>query len=201
MMRRSGDEDVNPYIAFGDLTLNLVFIIIFFLAAVLAVGQTGWEKVRYRDAQEALKQSIDKADFTERPVLLNPKLRNDPPGAQRWAFPGRRVSMFRKNSATLTPQGNKALLEFAKALRQVSYWRRIRIEGHSMPPKPGQRENWNLSALRAASVATVLTRQGKIKNYQIAVAGRGGQVKFNGAEGNPSDPVNERVEIVVEYAE
>jgi chemotaxis protein MotB len=200
-MRRSGDEDVNPYIAFGDLMLNLVFIIIFFLTAVLAVGQAGWEQVKFRAAQEAVIKAIDNASFSERPVLLNAKLRNDPPGAQRWAFSGRRVKMFRSSSASLTTQGENSLVEFAKVLRSEPRWRRIRVEGHSMPPAIGKRESWNLSALRAASVANVLTRQGKIPAYKIAVAGRGGQVKFNGEDGNPRDPVNERVEIVVEFAE
>lgn len=200
-MRRSGDEDVNPYIAFGDLMLNLVFIIIFFLTAVLAVGQAGWEQVKFRAAQEAVIKAIDNASFSERPVLLNAKLRNDPPGAQRWAFSGRRVKMFQSASANLTIQGEKSLVEFAKVLRSEPRWRRIRVEGHSMPPAVGKRESWNLSALRAAAVANVLTRQGKVPAYKIAVAGRGGQVKFNGESGNPTDPVNERVEIVVEFAE
>jgi chemotaxis protein MotB len=200
-MRARREEELNPYIAFGDLTLNLVFIMIFFLAAVLAVGQTGWEQVRFRNAQEAVRVAIEHASFSERPVLLDPKLRNDPPGAQRWAFPGRRVQMFRPGTAVLTSQGRAVLLEFARALRSEPRWRRIRVEGHTMPPFEGKQESWGLSALRAAAVADVLTREGRIPPWQLAVAGRGGQVRFNGDAGSPRDPVNERVEVVVEFAE
>lgn len=200
-MRARREEELNPYIAFGDLTLNLVFIIIFFLAAVLAVGQAGWEQVRFRNAQEAVRAAVERASFSERPVLLDSKLRNDPPGAQRWAFLGRRVRMFQPGTAVLTPQGRVVLLEFARALRSEPRWRRIRVEGHTMPPLEDKQESWSLSALRAAAVADLLTLEGKIPAWQLAVAGRGGQVRFNGNAGNPRDSVNERVEVVVEFAE
>lgn len=109
--------------------------------------------------------------------------------------------MFTAGTATLSVQGQRSLVEFAKALRSAPRWRRIRVEGHSMPPASNQMESWDLSALRAAAVANVLVRDGRIPANQIAVAGRGGQVKFNGDRGNPKDPVNERVEVVVEFAE
>lgn len=194
-------EETNPYVAFSDLVLNLVLIMVFFLAAVLAVSQTGWEQVRYRNAQEAVRKAIEEAPFSERPVLLDPKLRNDPPGTQRWAFPGRRVQMFYPGTASLTPQGRQAFLELARALKRESRWKRVRVEGHTMPPASPRQERWQLSAQRAAAVAEVLTQDGGLEPWQIAVAGRGGQTLFNGKGGDPRDRVNERVEIIVEFAE
>ena len=193
-------EDSNPYVAFSDLALNLVFVLVFFVAAVLAVGQAGWDQVKYRNAQKDVADTIRRAALTERPVVLEPSLRNDPPGAQRWAFSSRRSKLFIGNSATLTVVGQRNLLAFAKALQRVPEWRRIRIEGHTLPAAVGQSE-WDLSARRASVVADLFVTRAGIPPYQLAVAARGNQTPFNGAGGQRSDPVNERVEIVVEYAQ
>lgn len=190
------DEMINPYIALSDLAINLVLILVFFMAGVVAVGRAGWEQVRYRDSQAAFKQALEQT--------LPPNLRpyehmgkHDPPGAQRWVFG--ESALFKPNTAQLLPEGRHALVLFAEALRQHrDKWRRIRIEGHTLPPAPGEADNWELSTSRAAKVARVFAGAGHIPSFYIAVSGRAGQ---NRLVDNPLDPANERVEIVIEYAQ
>ncbi|MCD0157131.1 MULTISPECIES: OmpA family protein [unclassified Deinococcus] len=189
--------DTNPYIAFSDLTLNLVFVLIFFLGGILAVGQAGWEQVRYRNAQEKVVQAVRAAPLKVRPLLLSPAQRNDPPGAQRWVF--RSQGMFQGDTAKLSPAGQTALVAFARVLRaeQVS-WKRVRIEGHTQTSRPNTPERWDLSAVRASAVAEAFYLRGGISPNRLAIAARGGQTSYAGVK---FDPRNERVEIVVEYAQ
>ncbi|MFC6619286.1 OmpA/MotB family protein [Deinococcus radiophilus] len=196
-MTRRLEAEANPYIAFSDLMLNLVLVLIFFVGGLLAVGQAGWDQVKYRQAQEQVAAAVRSADLTERPLLIDPKQRNDPPGAQRWVFKSQ--GMFMGDTAQLTPAGQAALLEFAVVLRgQEEHWRRVRIEGHTQTSQPGVPERWDLSAARASAVAQVFYRAGGVQPYRLAVAARGGQTPYSGEK---FDPRNERVEIVVEYAQ
>jgi chemotaxis protein MotB len=188
--------DTNPYIAFSDLTLNLVFVLIFFVGGVLAVGQAGWDQVRYRRAQAQVAAAVDQAPLTFHPVLLSPAQRNDPPGAQRWVFASQ--AMFVGDTAQLTPSGQQAMGEFARVLKTNLLWRRVRIEGHTQTTHENVPERWDLSAARASAVAQVFYLRGGLAPYFLAVAARGGQTYFDGRK---FDPRNERVEIVVEYAQ
>lgn len=189
--------DTNPYIAFSDLTLNLIFVLIFFIGGILAVGQAGWDQVKYRKAQELVVAAVRRAPLSVRPQLLSPVQRNDPPGAQRWVF--RSENMFVGDSAILTPEGETALVDFAQVLRsQKKNWKRIRIEGHTQTSRPNTPERWDLSATRASAVAAAFYLRGGISPNRLAVAARGGQTPFNG---HKFAPQNERVEIVVEYAQ
>ena len=197
MTRSRLQADTNPYIAFSDLALNVVFVLIFFVGGILAVGQAGWEQVRYRTAQEKVVMAVRAAPLEVRPLLIPPAQRNDPPGAQRWVF--RSQNMFQGDSADLTPQGQAVLSAFARVLRsQQTNWKRVRIEGHTQTSKPNTPENWELSASRASAVASVFYLSGGVSPNRLAVAARGGQTPFNGLK---FDPQNERVEIVVEYAQ
>ncbi|GAA5503862.1 hypothetical protein Dxin01_03629 [Deinococcus xinjiangensis] len=197
MMRSRLQAETNPYIAFSDLILNLVFVLIFFVGGILAVGQAGWEQVRYRNAQEKVVKAVRKAPLTVRPLLLLPAQRNDPPGAQRWVF--RSQNMFLGDTADLTPQGQAALVSFARVLRsQSSNWKRVRIEGHTQTSQPNTPERWGLSAARASAVAEAFYLKGGISPNRLAVAARGGQTPYDNKK---FDPRNERVEIVVEYAQ
>lgn len=211
MLRRElPDEGVNPYIAFSDLVLNVLFILIFFVAAVLAVGQVGWEQVRYRDSQKVVKDAIDGTPLPIRPVVLPNEARRDPPGAQRWVFTTvGPYPMFAPGTAEVTPEGRAALARFAQALRDEKrkeplVWRRVRIEGHAQALRPGQFESWSLSAERAAAAAAVFVKDGGIEPHFLAVSARGSQTPRNGR--TPGAPVvydarDDRVEIVVEYAQ
>lgn len=197
MRRGFADDQLNPYIAFTDVVLNLVFILVFFVASVLVVSQVGWEEISTRVPQQQVASAVQRSGMTERPRLLDRRLRNDPPGVQRWAFAGGRVRLFEAGTARLTPGGQEVLVAFARILKSNRHWRRIRVEGHTMPPRVG-RESWGLSAARAAEVARVFASEGKIPANYLAVAGRGGQTPYLG---DPLDPRNERVEIVLEYAQ
>ncbi|ACO47745.1 OmpA family protein [Deinococcus deserti] len=197
MIRSRLQPDTNPYIAFSDLMLNLVFVLIFFVGGILAVGQAGWEQVRYRKAQDAVAQAVRKARLPARPLLLLPGQRNDPPGAQRWVFSSQR--MFVGDTAVLTPEGQSALVAFARVLRaQGKHWKRVRIEGHTQTSRPNTPERWGLSAGRASAVAEAFYLKGGVSPNRLAVAARGGQTPYDGRK---FDVRNERVEILVEYAQ
>ncbi|PTA68593.1 OmpA family protein [Deinococcus arcticus] len=197
MTRSRLQAEANPYIAFSDLALNLVFVLIFFVGGILAVGQAGWEQVRYRNAQESVVRAVKQAPLTVRPVLLSPAQRNDPPGAQRWVY--RSQGMFVGDTATLSPAGQATLISFARVLRaQGKHWKRVRIEGHTQTSKPNDPERWDLSAARASAVAQAFYRLGGVPPNRLAVAARGGQTPYAGRK---FEPRNERVEIVVEYAQ
>lgn len=197
MTRSRLQADTNPYIAFSDLALNVVFVLIFFVGGILAVGQAGWDQVRYRSAQEKVVEAVRAAPLSVRPLLIPPAQRNDPPGAQRWVF--RSQNMFQGQTAALTPQGQTELVAFARVLRdQQASWKRVRIEGHTQTTQANTPERWELSAGRASAVASVFYLSGGITPNRLAVAARGGQTPFNGKK---FDPQNERVEIVVEYAQ
>lgn len=189
-------HQTNPYIAFTDVVLNLLMIILFVLAFLLAMGRPGWEEGRYREPMQELQQAIAQLSSHMRPTLVSNTLRNDPPGVQRWMFSGKKL--FYPKTSRLTPEGYRSVQEFAQILNQHrDKWRRIRIEGHTIPPRPGQRDDWELSAKRAAVVARIFYVEGKIEPYFLAVAGRAGQTPIDKA--NPENPANERVEIAIEF--
>lgn len=166
-------DDANPYIALADLAINLVLILAFFVAAVNALGRAGWEQVRYRDAQKEFRQAVSRSiDAKLRPTENRGK--NDPPGVQRWVFRG--AGLFEADSTQILPDGEQALAQFAVVLKnQKSKWRRIRIEGHTLPPGAGGPDNWELSSARAAVVARIIQVRGRIPPHFLGVAGRAGQ--------------------------
>lgn len=188
-------DSLNPYIVFSDFTLNLVLIFIFIVSALVLIGQAGWEEVRYKDAQELMRQAIHQAlDPSERPT--ENFARNDPPGVQRWVFPNE--LLFSAGSLQLSRRGGEILATFSNALRETPEWRRIRIEGHTRPTRPGEPEEWELSTARSAVVARVFTAIGEIPPWCLAVSGRAGQNPVNPE--TIDDPANQRVEILLEYS-
>jgi chemotaxis protein MotB len=209
-------DDINPYIAFTDLMINLILVLIFFIASITVLGKIGWEQVKYKDVQKEVKESIKSQlnDFifdTYGSISFS-QFRNDPPGAQRWVIYSQKL--FEENSYKLTKDGKTKLEKLAKVLiyhhektkikygqdKYLSYtWRRIRIEGHTKPTKIGQKENWELSAMRAAIVANILTASG-IPPWFISISARGGQTPFDKSL-SINDPKHERVEIILEYQE
>lgn len=190
-------DAVNPYIALADSTLNLVMVLVLFIATVLlAILQKEDTYINNRVGfAEAVAAAIPD---TIRPAPLDATKRNDPPGAQRWVFEGQ--LLFKTGTATLTPQGRRVLEEFVNVLaRNGNMWRRVRIEGHTTRTPYKQRDNWNLATDRAATVAQLLTsHRCPISPNYIATAGRGGQDYLPAYP--DTDPHQERVEIVVEYA-
>lgn len=189
-------EPINPMIAFTDVLLNLVLILVFSIAVFTIIGQVGWEDVRYREAQLLLVDAV----LRELPPEQQPYIdggRHDPPGVQRWVFPSR--LLFQNESTVLSEQGEQVLTGFARALRDNGSWRRIRIEGHSQPPLTVQDNDWELSAARAGSVARLFTGPGMIAPWFLAVSSRAGQDPINRED--RTDPRNERVEILLEFSQ
>lgn len=188
---------LNPYIALADMYINLLLILCFFLAAVLSLSHGFWEQARYRELQSIFYQGV----MEELPRPLRPMpywWRHDPPGALRWVFWQKRFFMPR--TSKLTPQGREAFVRFARVVRKhAGKWRRIRIEGHTLPPRPGQPDDWLLSAKRAVAVAQIFHAQGHIPAHFLAVSGRGGQNPLS--KGDPYNPANERVEIIIEFTQ
>lgn len=192
----AAQDGLNPYIVFSDFTINLVLILVFVVSALVLVGQAGWEEVRYRDAQRATREAIDRALAPEERPTENFG-RNDPPGVQRWVFNNQ--LLFQSDEILLSDRGRTILVTFAGVLRDAPEWRRIRIEGHTRPTLPGQDEEWELSTARSAVVARVFTADGDIPPWCLAVSGRAGQSPVN--PDDVDDPANQRVEILLEYSQ
>lgn len=192
--RLSGDE-LNPYIGVTDTAMNLLLVMLFFVAALTAVGRVSWDDIRYKDAQEAFRKAVRQlVAQSQRPDINTEK--NDPPGTQRWVF--KESLLFKPGTAQLTPNGQLVLDQFALALKgNADKWRRIRVEGHTLPTPRGQGDRWEAATDRAAVVARYLVGRG-IQPYFLATAGRGGQ---NPLPNLPLDsPLHARIEVVLEYA-
>jgi hypothetical protein len=166
--RRHYKDEVNPYIAFADLCVSLVLI----LVVLLAVGQLGRADDRYVKAQREFELAVKNMPQEVRPEKVN---RNDPPGAQRWAYLGR--GLFTKDNS-LSPSGRIVLEQFAKLLKEHPRWKRVRIEGHAMPSKVGQPDDWASSAAVAAAAAELFQVKANIQPWRLAVSGRGGQTPY-----------------------
>ncbi|GAA0516300.1 OmpA/MotB family protein [Deinococcus depolymerans] len=186
------DDDLNPFIAFSDLMLNLALILVFFVVATILIGRAGWEEVRYKDAQKLVRAAVQRD--LPRPLGPSNTTRLDPPGAQRWVF--QNETLFQPGTSTLTEPGRAVLAKFARIICRSPEWRRIRVEGHTKPIQ-GQADEWELSAARAAQVAKVLANIGRIRPYHLAVAGRAGQAPVD--KKRPDNPENERVELLLEF--
>lgn len=191
------EDPLNPYIAFSDVGINLVLILVFFIAAVLSIGRAGWGGVGCTDSERGVYDAVrSEMDAAARPKHIDRSYRNDPTCVQRWHFAGK--ALFYPNSVKMTPEGYHSVSKFAEILgRYRNRWRRIRIEGHTIPPMPGQADDWELSAHRAAVVARIFHSKGKIPAYYLAVSGRAGQAPWNTED--RTSPENERVEVVIEF--
>ncbi len=184
-MRRSSssaaaaaDEGLNPYIALSDVLVGVALIFVL----CVALGRLGRADDRYRRAQARFRSAVENArqsgEFPIRPELIS--FKNDPPGAQRWAFAGSALFQVQGSAGAghpiLTPSGARSLRVFAGLLRaHQARWQRIRVEGHTRPPMDQMTDDWELSSARAAEVARRLVEFGKIRPYYFAVAGRAGQ--------------------------
>lgn len=189
-------EELNPYVALTDTTLNIILVMVFFVATLTAVGRVSWDDIRYKDAQKAFAAAVEKLiPPEERPRLNDAK--NDPPGTQRWVFTS--SALFQPSTANLSAAGKETLSRFAVALRRnATTWRRIRVEGHTQPTTQQNADRWEEATNRAAAVARFLVNEGSIPPYFIATAGRGGQDPLRNRPLN--DPGHARIEIVLEYA-
>jgi|YNPMSStandDraft_2_1061718.scaffolds.fasta_scaffold02662_4 chemotaxis protein MotB len=195
----SDDIVINPYIAYTDVFINMLLIILLFLTATLSVGRAGNADVRYKRHMSKLEEEVNNRMPPHlQPVLLNYHVRNDPLGTHRWVFAPRSAQLFSPGSANLTAEGRLMIQTFAKILQgNKDKWRRIRVEGHTRLTNQGELADWLLSTQRAIAVANLLALTSNIKPHEIAVAGRGSQAPLS--IGNARDIRNDRVEIVIEF--
>jgi|MDSW01.1.fsa_nt_gb chemotaxis protein MotB len=107
--------------------------------------------------------------------------------------------LFRAGSAKLGKQGRKTLQEVAEALEK-SPDRVIRVYGHTdsttAPEGAYYRNNWGLSALRAASVVSFLVEAG-IEPKDVAAVGFGATRPIGDNETREGRDLNRRIEIVL----
>ena len=108
--------------------------------------------------------------------------------------------LFKSGSTTVDPKGVEALLRIAEALRQKTDVQ-IGVEGHTdnIPVKASERmkDNWDLSVLRATSIARIMIQQGSIGEDRISAIGRGETMPVadnSTAEGRAK---NRRTEIIL----
>ncbi|AIZ45139.1 hypothetical protein QR90_08535 [Deinococcus radiopugnans] len=193
--RRTPDVEQNFYIAYADMAFTMVLVMTLIAVLVVLYGRIGWDDIQYKQAQAQIQREVISA--YARTKLRAPyvnKGRNDPPGAQRWVF--NQKNLFLPGTAQLTQESRRTLLAFAGVVREHDQqWRRLRIEGHTKPPRRGEPDNWQLSAARAEMVTRIFSGAGHIPAYKMAIAGRAGQNPiFKGSQSG-----NERVEILIEY--
>lgn len=196
---RRPEVDVNYYIAFTDMAFTLVLVMVLVVVVVTVFGRVGWDDIKYKEAQRTVAEAVETAYASRLDAAPDQNhAKNDPAGAQRWVFD--QSNLFEGGTARLTPQGRADLLRFAEVVREHQVlWRRLRIEGHTRPPRhPDERDDWGLSAGRAEEVARVFSGAGHIPAFRMAIAGRAGQNPRY--PGQPDNPANERVEILVEYS-
>jgi chemotaxis protein MotB len=109
--------------------------------------------------------------------------------------------LFPLGSAQVQPEGIRALGKVAKILNQDTSLTII-IEGHTdnIPIKPGTKcwkDNWDLSAARAISVARILINKYGVSPERITIAGR---AQYDPVASNLTArgrALNRRIEIVV----
>jgi chemotaxis protein MotB len=115
--------------------------------------------------------------------------------------------LFKANAFGLTPQGQQVLTKMAPLLQQAPG--RIQIEGHTdnQPCKgnlvkaSGEKaswSNWQLSALRAGSVADVLNRKLGIDARQISALGRADSQPIKANTTPAGQAANRRVVITLD---
>jgi chemotaxis protein MotB len=107
---------------------------------------------------------------------------------------------FKKGSADLSPKGESLLGDIARQLRRVNYI--IRVEGHtdSIPVtrpmnKQLYKDNWGLSAARAASVIRYLNGPGNIPGERLMGVFFSKYRPLEQEEGKKGSAKNRRVEI------
>jgi chemotaxis protein MotB len=112
--------------------------------------------------------------------------------------------LFKENSLELTPEAKKALEQVAEVIKELKGNYRVRIEGHTSrdePTKPmeGIHDSWDLSILRATTVAKYLISKGVNPERLVAVGYDAVRPLYTW-----NNPIlqarNRRVEIYIEVA-
>jgi chemotaxis protein MotB len=112
--------------------------------------------------------------------------------------------LFEENSVKLTPQAQRALDKIADVIKSLKGSFRVRVEGHTSkdePTKPisGVNDSWDLSILRATSVAKYLISKG-VPPEKVVVVGYDAMRPLYTWNNPILQARNRRVEIYIEVA-
>lgn len=108
--------------------------------------------------------------------------------------------LFKSGSTTVDPNGVKALQQLAVVLANNPDIH-VMIEGHTddVPFRKGStiKDNWDLSVLRATSIARILMGNERINPTSLTVAGRGEYLPVDASDTPEARRKNRRTEIIL----
>jgi chemotaxis protein MotB len=108
--------------------------------------------------------------------------------------------LFASGSTTVDSRGRQAIVEIAKALEKEADIN-VMIEGHTdNVPLSGSgaiKDNWDLSVLRATSIAKIMLENKNIDPSRIIVAGRGEHQPIAPNDTRENKAKNRRTEIIL----
>ena len=106
--------------------------------------------------------------------------------------------LFASGSIDVDPRGREALIEIGKALNKQPDVQ-MAIEGHTdnIPMKGVIKDNWDLSVLRAPSIARILISDANMNPKRIQAVGRGDTQPVAGNDTPEGRAKNRRTEIVL----
>ncbi len=108
--------------------------------------------------------------------------------------------LFSSGSYELSPEGVQALQQIVPVLEQNPEIN-VQVEGHTddVPMRPGGplNDNWDLSALRATSIARILTDGTAIDGVRVSATGRSQYHPLDSAKTEAARQVNRRTEIIL----
>lgn len=107
--------------------------------------------------------------------------------------------LFPSASIAINEKGKTALLQLAEALNQQKDVT-IMVEGHTdnVPMRSATiKDNWDLSVLRATSIAKILTTEGKVDPTRVVATGRGEFMPVDTADTPEARAKNRRIEIIL----
>lgn len=107
--------------------------------------------------------------------------------------------LFKSGSTSVDPKGQEALVELAKALNKKADVQ-VAVEGHTdNVPMNGEtiKDNWDLSVLRATSIAKIMINEGKLSAKRISANGRGETIPVATNDTPEGRAKNRRTEIIL----
>jgi len=108
--------------------------------------------------------------------------------------------LFASGSINVDPKGREALVEIGKALNKQPTVQ-MAIEGHTdnIPMKGSEaiKDNWDLSVLRATSIARILIDDAKMNPKRIQAVGRGDTQPIASNDSPEGRAKNRRTEIIL----
>lgn len=107
--------------------------------------------------------------------------------------------LFPSASVDINDKGKSALMQLATALNQQKDVT-VMVEGHTdnVPMRSATiKDNWDLSVLRATSIARILTTEGKVDPTRVVATGRSEYLPVDTADTKEARAKNRRIEIIL----